>query len=172
MPDDVQHASSINALRSSFFASAGSCAARYGLSFDDVLIHLWRSREHTGPVNLKLVLYLNDLTHAAACAMQIDRAWADLHDQYERWMTRRFRPQSGPIDALLDVRRFLTRLRLGSDEMRFGFPLSLSVYRGYVPMKVWLANALVESAGNESHVSRALEITGRLARPGQVRPVR
>ena len=184
---EVKSASGINALRTSFFASAGHSAARFGLRFEDVLTHLWEARQLTGPIDLGRVVYIDDLTHVAACVRGIDRAWSDLVEHYECWLTRRIRPECGQIDALLDVRRLFKILRsndrrpalrqlhqlndLPSDTLS-DIPLSLSVYRGYVPLKVWLANALIASCGHVVQPTRAFEITGRLTAPGNVGPVR
>jgi len=71
-------------LRSEFFARAGELATRYGISCDQVVIHLWRGRKAAHGVRLRNVSHFEDLVLAVACSHNSGRAWADLAILHER----------------------------------------------------------------------------------------
>ena len=52
-----------NFLRSSYFSQAADVAGRYGVTFDDVVAHLWMVRRTEGRVALRRINYMDDLVH-------------------------------------------------------------------------------------------------------------
>jgi hypothetical protein len=156
-------------LRQQFFCAGGDAAVRYGIGFDRIVKHLWNARRHQRRLSLRSIDNMHDLIHAIACIDDMDRAWADLAEQYEPALVRACRSQMGDIEALLQVRRLLAGLRERSCSGS-GHDPSLRWYTGSNTLRSWLGQRLL--AG----LSRRLRGRGRLdpgllmtrARPGQL----
>ena len=75
-------------LRRGYFSRCAATAARYHVSFEDIVRHLWRARAIQTRINLRRVGYLEDLVHAIGCLQHISTAWGDLSEQNERMLVR------------------------------------------------------------------------------------
>ena len=155
---------SIARLRSAFFAQAGESAARYGISFERVLLHLWEGRRVSGRFQLRHVAHLEDLVHAVACVDDRSLAWADLADQYERALIRSCRGMKDEIDATILIRRLLADLRRGTMIQDFGRGGSLRGYLGTRTLRSWLTERL--------HALRSLHRLDVSWRSGEMRTLR
>ena len=127
-------------LRKIFFATAGESAKRYGLSFDDVLFHLWHARGRGSRCALATVQHLNDLVHAAACTNGSSLAWQDFSCKYEWILVRHCGNWMPEPDAIMYVRRLIRTLaQPGSDVPCLPLPHPQS-YLGTVPLRRWLCD--------------------------------
>jgi hypothetical protein len=123
-------------LRSAYFAKAGELAARYCVSFERVILHLWTARGLQGDVLLlRRVNQVEDLVLAVACAADCGRAWADLCEAHERTMVRRCRDCRDELEATVYVRRFFAEMRRDTLSGRS----ALRNYAGTRPLRTWLA---------------------------------
>jgi hypothetical protein len=143
---NTRRQSAMTRLRSEYFASAADVAARYGVTFDRLIAHLWHARSFNAHFFLAGVTHLDDLVHAVACVDEVGLAWAELADRYERALVRRCRNGAAEIDATIAVRRMLADLRRHNtrwDAQRFP---TLHGYAGVQPLRVWLGERALGSA--------------------------
>jgi hypothetical protein len=146
-------------LRRAYFG-AGVASARYGVGFDRLVRHLDDLGAASRPSS-RVPRCVEDLLHAIACVDGSALAWMDLTERYERLLVRRSATQIGPTAAIVAVRRLFSELR--RETGRGGTPgLSLRSYRGDLPLRQWLADALVARLTRERTMSRAAAPTGHL----------
>ena len=145
-------------LRQQYFSAGGDAVVRYNIGFDRILRHLWRARRHQRRLAIRSIDHMHDLIHAIACVDDMDRAWADLAEQYEPALVRACRSQMGEIDALLQVRRLLASLRERSCAGGGADP-SLHWYTGANTLRSWLGQRLL--AGLSRGLSRRIRSRGR-----------
>lgn len=124
-------------LRRRYFSHAAESAARYGVSFDRIVQHLWDVRHRRLHIPLRSIVCVDDLVHVVGCLDQCARAWHDLIDLYEPWLVRQHRCAVGPCTALLEVRQFFIELR--RDVYVDTADVSLHDYLGIEPLRFWLA---------------------------------
>lgn len=117
-------------------------AGRYGLSFERVLRHLWKSRRVNRRLRLSAVLCMDDLIHAAACINDNPLAWSDMAERHERALARRCRGDQSEVAAILAVRRMLSDLRRQSGADGPPATSNLRGYCGNKPLRIWLADRL------------------------------
>jgi hypothetical protein len=138
----------VQRLRSTYFSQASEAAARYGVSFDRLVVHLWRARNLHRHFSLRNIAHIEDLVHAVACVDGSGLAWADLCERYERALVRRSRGSDAEIDTTIAVRRMLADLRRrtlqATDEHEI-LP-SLRSYLGVQELRVWLAQRAAGAA--------------------------
>ena len=130
-------------LREAYFADARRSVARYGVSFERVLVHLWEARRLRRRVLIGSIVYVDDLVHAVACVDEVALAWADLAQRYEGALIHACRRSLEAPDAVIFVRRLLGDLRSrdrGSADR--GLP-SLRGYMATRPLKRWLTDRAV-----------------------------
>lgn len=133
-----------SALRRAYFAQAGDIATRYGVCFDDVIAHMRTARAHHPHCALPFVRHIDDLVHAVACVGDIDLAWWDLTEQYERALIRACRQWLDATEAIVFVRRLFSALR--RDE---GDVLSMSGFDGTRTMRHWLGDRIMGRMNTE-----------------------
>ncbi len=131
-------------LRRAYFAQAGDPAARYGISFDDVFSHLIATRANHTHASLPPVRHIDDLVHAIACVGNVDLAWWDLTEQYERTLVRACRQWLEATDAIVFVRRLFCGLRRDDDDIQ-----SLRGFDGTRTMRRWLGDRIVGRMNTE-----------------------
>ena len=150
----------VNRLRRRYFAEAAGTAGRHGVTFNDLLNHLWATRRSDDPVHLDAVRHLDQLTLAVACRRGEAAAWQELAEDFEPWMTERLRRATDDVSAQLRIRRFLHALR-GPDasEAPTDIPHAMDRYRGYQPLRVWLAAAMIDAQRLPHHIMRDLELS-------------
>ena len=124
----------LSELRRNYFSRAGIAARRYGITFEQVVGHLWRTRGRSGHVSVRTVRYLDDLVHAIACTDSVALAWSDLTELHERPLVRRCRVQLDDTASIVAVRRLFAELRRSDD---------LHTYDGRVPLRAWLADSMM-----------------------------
>ena len=129
-------------LRRAYFAQAGENAARYRVTFDRIIVHLWQARSTNRRTMLRSVSCLDDLIHAIACVDEVGLAWADLAERYERALIRRCRGHQDEIESTILVRRLFADLRRRNREACSMFAPSLRGYMGDKPLRIWLADRL------------------------------
>ena len=117
-------------------------AARYGVSFNDLMRHLWVARRTNTRLLARCVVYVDDLVHAIACARNVPLAWSDLADRYERALIRRCRPGHDEISATIVVRRLFADLRRRNLKPPDIKRPSLHCYAGTRALRAWLADRL------------------------------
>ena len=132
----------VTELRRSYFANASETASRYAIDFDRVVAHLWRARGHYQRLVVRSVVHLDDLVHAIACIDQIDLAWSDLSERYERALRRCCLVRLSETDSLLLVRRLLRSMRYAT-RTHDAFAPNLEHYTGIRPLRDWLAQHVV-----------------------------
>jgi hypothetical protein len=137
-------------LRVAFFAQGGDAAGRYGITFADVIMHLWRTRRRCGRVALRTVRHMDDLVRATACGQLIAQAWADLIERHEGMLVRRCTERVGEMHAILHVRRAFMQLRLRQDGGGQGE--CLLDYAGTQPLRAWLAERVIGQLHREHTV--------------------
>lgn len=135
--------SAIAKLRRRYFAASCDPGARRGISFDDLLIHLWRSRRFNPRLRLRSVMHLEDLALAIACLQGQSRAWTDLGEQHEGHLVRACRRHLGESDAIIFVRKLLADLRSEARVEGGVAVTSLRAFRGARPLRVWLGERAI-----------------------------
>jgi hypothetical protein len=145
----------LSRLRCAYFSQAGESAGRYGVTFERMLVHLWRARQTNRHLVLRSISHVDDLVHAVACVDGTALAWIDLAERYERALVRRC-DASQEVDAMILVRRLFAELLRRNCCTPSPSAPSLRCYAGDRPLKIWLAERL---AAMRFHA--ALE-TGRL----------
>ena len=155
-------------LRFAYFAQAGESAGRYGIEFDEIVIHLWRHRCARGRLALNTVRHIDDLVHAIACLNRVGPAWSDLVERHEPVLVRRCVDRFGEMQAILLVRRMFAIIRQDDGET------TLHTYIGDKPLRTWLAERVTghlhgqhtvwcepaDAAGGTSAIRRSLPILG------------
>ncbi len=131
-------AAAVSVLRRAYFAHAAEAAIRYDVAFERLLQHLRAARQHRPHLSLYAVAHVDDLVHAVACVDGLDLAWWDLVERHERALVRACRRWLEETDAVLVVRRLLSRLRRGDDDR---VP-SLHSFDGTTSMRRWLGDRL------------------------------
>lgn len=131
-------------LRTQFFAVEGDHLRRYGVQFDDVMVHLWRQRRHVRRFRLRDLRYMEDLVLAVACTNHVTRAWHDLVDQFERPLIRHCRNWLEEPQAIIFVRRQLRELQAGHKKNRSA-DNGLALYLGTRSLRHWLADRLTST---------------------------
>lgn len=126
----------VDTLHREFFAEAGALAARYGVTFDRVLMHL---TDLDAGRSIERVEHVADLIHAIACVDRVGMAWADLSEQYEPLLVQSVESRLGRADAVLVVRRLLTDLRHAANGERLAGMMPLQRYAGHMSLTKWLS---------------------------------
>jgi hypothetical protein len=126
-------------LRCAYFAQAADVAARYGVTFDDLVAHLWNVRAAVGRIALGRINYVDDLVHASACMGRDGLAWAEFIERYEPLLIRRCAERIDEVEAILLTRRLLGELR--SPDRTGG----LHAYRATSSMRSWLTAKALRS---------------------------
>jgi len=136
-------------LRRLFFAASCDGLAAYGISFDDLLIHLWQVRRHAnGPLALREIRHLGDLVLAIACLRGSHRAWAEMTLRCEPALVRQASLRNTAWQALVHARRILAdvqRTALCQDH-----DAALPTLRGYAgqrSLRTWLGMHLGRRLG-------------------------
>lgn len=142
--------SAIANLRCAYFSQAGDSAARYHISFDRILTHLWDARQVNRRLLLRSVACIDDLVHAVACVDDNGLAWADLAERYERALIRRCRNHQDEIGSMMLVRRMYADLRRRSRETCSLHTPTLRSYAGTKPLRNWLADRLSAARTREA----------------------
>ncbi len=127
-----------SALRRAYFAQAGDIAVRYGVGFDEVIAHAYAARVNHPHCALPVIRNIEDLVHAVACVGDVDVAWWDLSEQYERALVRACRQWFDGTDAIVFVRRLFAALRRDDDDIQ-----SLRSFDGTRTMRRWLGDRIV-----------------------------
>lgn len=133
---------SLAALRRAYFAQAAEAAARYHVSFDRIVQHLWELRRRQPHYRLRLTNAVDDLVHAIACVDEVGLAWADLASRFERPLIRRCRQAHDEISATILVRRMFVDLRKSNSSHGSLLLPSMRGYLGDRPLQQWLADRL------------------------------
>jgi hypothetical protein len=133
---------SIAALRRAYFAHASEAAARYHVSFDRIVQHLWEARRRNPHLRLRMATAIEDLVHAIACIDGVGLAWADLSARFERPLIRRCRESQDEISATILVRRMFVDLRKTSCGHGSLLLPSLRGYLGDRPLQHWLQDRI------------------------------
>jgi hypothetical protein len=100
----------VSRMRREFFARGRESAARYGVTFDDVLAHAIRADLPRTPGPGRVLSYVDDLVVAAACASAHPRAWHDAWTKYESTLIRAARTRLREADAVIFARRYWREL--------------------------------------------------------------
>jgi hypothetical protein len=132
----------MTAMRRAYFAHAAESAARYHISFDRIVQHLWEARRRHPRYRLRATTAVDDLVHAVACIEGEGLAWADLAARFERPLIRRCRESQDEISATILVRRMLVDLRKSSCGHGSLLLPSLRAYVGDRPLQQWLQERL------------------------------
>ncbi len=147
---------SLAKLRCAYFAHAAESAARYGVTFERLLLHLWQARQVNRRLLMRSVVYIDDLVHAVACVDQVGLAWADLVERYERALIRRCRGTQDEIEATLFVRRLFADLKRRNEQPCSPALPSFRNYIGNRPLRNWLADRLNAARSRDNAVPRAI----------------
>lgn len=124
-------------LRSAYFSRAGQLAARYDVTIDRVITHLWRVRRLQPRAFLRHVAHVEDLVMAIACIDGCSRAWADFTELHERNLARRCRDCADELEATVQARKFIALMRRDALAGRSG----LLNYAGNRPLRTWAGDA-------------------------------
>ena len=138
IPTRIPAGNALSALRRRYFSHASESAARYGVTFDRIVQHLWDARRRGLHVSLRSVFSIDDLVHVIGCIDCCARAWHDLIELYEPWLVRQHRHQMDDCAALLEVRQFLVELR--RQRAAKTAEVALRDYLGDKPLRNWLAS--------------------------------
>ena len=142
-------------LRRAYFSRCAATAARYHVSFEDIVRHLWQARTIQTRINLRRVGYLEDLVHAIGCIQHISTAWGDLSEQNERMLVRQCLSHLEDSESIVFVRRYLTELRRQNTTGK-ECCLDLRGFIGDRPLHMWLYERMIEtlSSGVSVHQNR------------------
>ncbi len=151
LPEDVAAA-----LRSAYFAEAGELAIRYGIGACDVIAHLERAGLARAPRPERAVTNIRCAVHAAALALGIAQAWADLITALGPGFDRACIGRLDRQDGIAFARRFWIDLR--------------ETTLGQAPRAGWLAERLLGSL--ETELGRAASAAERLDTVQEVRTLR
>lgn len=173
LPEDVDAA-----LRAAYFAEAGELAMRYGIGACDVIAHLERAGLARAPRPERAVTNIRCAVHAAALAMGIAQAWADLITALGPGFDRACVGRLDRQDGIAFARRFWIDLReatLGeaprAGRRRAGGRLpDLRTFSATRPLRYWLAERLLGSL--ETELGRAASAAERLDTVQEVRTLR
>jgi len=132
----------IAALRRAYFAHAAESAARYHVSFDRIVKHVWKARQRNPQYRLRMTNAMDDLVHTIACIDGVGLAWADLAARFERPLIRRCRESHDEISATILVRRMFVDLRKANCGHGSLLLPSLRGYLGDRPLQHWLQERL------------------------------
>lgn len=136
----------LSSLRRAYFAVAGESARQYGVTFDDLLVHLWRVRKLEGGLILGAIRHVEDLVHAVACTRGRPQALFDLMVGYERPLVRHCRHWLAEPTATLYVRQILLEIRrsaMASAAQPDQATHLAARYGGVQPLRRWLGNRIV-----------------------------
>lgn len=142
-------------LRHTYFSRCAACAARYHVSFEDIVRHLWQARTIQSRINLRRIGYLEDLVHAIGCIQHISTAWCDLSEQNERMLVRQCLSHLEDSESIVFVRRYLTELRQQNTTGK-KYRIDLQGFIGDRPLHLWLYERMMETliSGVAVHQSR------------------
>lgn len=131
-------------LRHAYFSRCAACAARYHVSFEDIVRHLWQARTIQSRINLRRIGYLEDLVHAIGCIQHISTAWCDLSEQNERMLVRQCLSHLEDSESIVFVRRYLTELRQQNTTGK-KYRIDLRGFIGDRPLHLWLYERMMET---------------------------
>ena len=154
----------LSRLRQAYFAYGRESAERYGISFDQVITHLWGMRHSERRFSLKSVRYLDDLVHAVACTHDLGSAWRDLSEYYERPLVRHCRHWLEEPAATVFIRRLLTEMRRSTSGAAKSPVPSLARYGGTWPLRRWLGNRVIGCLAEKSRLAESYPPPGRALR--------
>ncbi len=140
-------------LRRAYFSRCAATAARYHVSFEDIVRHLWQARTMQSRINLRRIGYLEDLVHAIGCLLHISTAWGDLSEQNERLLVRQCQSHLEDSESIVFVRRYLTELRQQNTTDK-KCSLELQGYIGDRPLHLWLYERMIETLTSGVSVHR------------------
>lgn len=152
-----------------FFREAGSLAARYRVSGDDLVQHvrgLSQPRLDRGLL-LKPVACVGDLAVATACCLGRANAWNELWVFAEPNLTRAAFSRLPESLALTWTRRYWTQLERATRVDGVG----LARYDGSRPIRLWMVEELVGTLEAEVAAGRITIRREQLGRPAPLRLV-
>ncbi|HWB18941.1 MAG TPA: hypothetical protein VG711_01470 [Phycisphaerales bacterium] len=132
----------VSALRRAYFAQGFETATRFGIAFDELVVHLWNTREQAGPVDLLSCKHVADVIFAIACLKGSPSAWSLFFDRYERTLIRQATASYQESQATVIVRRMISELRFELPHITGGRPISLRSYTGRRSLRAWLGERL------------------------------
>lgn len=151
LSSDAKH--QLDALHRAYFADAGETAARYGITFGQVVEHLQCARPNARRIAYDRVQYIGDLVHAAACTHEVALAWMDLSQVYEPWLVRVCRSRTVEMDPIILVRRLLRDLNRRNRAPSTADQPSLRSYVGTYPLRSWLTDRVLGFMRRETGVA-------------------
>jgi len=140
-------------LHRAYFAEAGEAAARYGITFGQLIEHLHQARPSARRIAYDRVHYIADLVHAVACVEDVGVAWMDLSQMYEPWLVRVCRNRAQESDPIVLVRRLLRDLHRRNRAMSTPDQPSLRNYVGTYALRSWLTDRVLGFIRRESGVT-------------------
>ena len=142
MEQNVPRQNALTRMRRSFFASSGELGVSYHIEFPQVVDHLWQIRCRHGRIPLKHIVFIDDLIHVTGCLSGNLKAWADLHERYERPLIRQCLSRIEESEAIVFVRRFLRKLQQRTLE---GTTYELDEFIGDRPLQAWLGELISDA---------------------------
>lgn len=139
--DRARRGRSMQAMRAAYFA-AGETASCYGITFSDVVLHLWRARVADRRLRMRHMRHMDDLLQAIACVEGQPQAWTDLATRFERVLVRQCQPRLDAIEATVAVRQLFATLKRRSTETVAPSQACLRWYSGAKPLRRWLSDRL------------------------------
>jgi hypothetical protein len=145
--------SKLATLHRAYFAEAGEAAARYGITFGQIVEHLQSARPNARRVAYDRVRHLSDLVHAVACVHDVSLAWTDLSQLYEPWLVRVCRSRAMENDPIVLVRRLLRDLHRRNRAAATPDQPSLRIYVGSYALRSWLTDRVLGFVRRETGMS-------------------
>ena len=130
-------------LHHAYFSEGGQVAAQYGVSFADIVHHLWIGRTFVSIKPLRSVRSINDLILIVACLNGHPRAWAALMERCEYAMYCRGLTVLDESQALTLARRVLGDIRRGILTGGASKQI-LHKYMGNQPLRSFMSEVMIE----------------------------
>lgn len=139
-----------------FFAESGSVALRYGVTPEQILLHLDSAGAVSQSTAVRQLHWVEDLAVAAACSDGHPRAWLDAFQHFQSVLLRAARIRLSEAESEVFVQRFWTDLeeetskrRLDRSQRRSDRP-ALQDYMGTRPLRTWLIDRVLGRLETES----------------------
>lgn len=143
----------LDALHRAYFADASETAARYGITFGQVVEHLHEARPNARRIAYDRVHHIGDLVHATACVHDVALAWMDLSQVYEPWLVRVCRSRTLESDPIVLVRRLLRDLHRRNRAPSTADQPSLRSFIGTYALRSWLTDRVLGFIRRENGVT-------------------